>query len=90
MTNTLILQLPIAKELRRRGINVTTTVETKLRSKSDQLQLAFATKEQRVLVTYDDDFLKLASINSNHSGICLLSPRNPYYRTNCSNAYINL
>ena len=56
----------IVRELRHRGINVTTTVEVQLRTKSDESQLAFASREKRVLVTHDDDFLKLAVINKNH------------------------
>jgi predicted nuclease of predicted toxin-antitoxin system len=59
----------IARELRLRGIDVTTTVEVNLRTKSDDSQLAFATQKGRVLVTHDDDFLKLAIFNKNHSGI---------------------
>ncbi len=59
----------IARELRLHGIDVTTTVEVKLRTKSDESQLAFASREERVLVTHDDDFLKLAIKNKNHSGI---------------------
>lgn len=59
----------IARELRRRGIDVITTVEAKLRTKSDQSQLAFATQEGRVLVTHDEDFLRFANIGKNHSGI---------------------
>ncbi|NEO42927.1 MAG: hypothetical protein F6J98_16800 [Moorea sp. SIO4G2] len=59
----------IARELRHRGIDVTTTVEVQFRTKSDESQLAFASREGRVLVTHDDDFLKLAVTNPNHSGI---------------------
>lgn len=59
----------IARELRQRGINVTTTVEVQLRTKSDESQLAFLSREGRVLVTHDDDFLKLAAKNNNHLGI---------------------
>ena len=59
----------IARELRRRGIDVTTTVEAKLRTQSDESQLTFATQEGRVLVTHDDDFLRLSSISTNHCGI---------------------
>lgn len=59
----------IAKQLRRRNINVTTTVEVSLRGQSDESQLAFASREGRVLVTHDDDFLKLASVSREHSGI---------------------
>ncbi|MDY6803754.1 MAG: DUF5615 family PIN-like protein [Cyanobacteriota bacterium] len=59
----------IAKQLRRRNIDVTTTVEASLRGQSDESQLAFASREGRVLVTHDDDFLKLASVSREHSGI---------------------
>ncbi len=59
----------IARELRLRGIDVTTTVEAQLRTQTDNIQLAFASKERRVLVTHDDDFLKLAIENQNHAGI---------------------
>lgn len=50
----------IARALRRYGIDVTTTVEAGLRTQSDFAQLDFATREQRVLVTHDADFLRLA------------------------------
>ena len=63
------IQSAIARELRLRGIDITTTVEVRLRTKSDESQLAFASREGRVLVTYDDDFLKLAVTHANHSGI---------------------
>jgi len=59
----------IARELRRQNINVTTTVEANLRGQSDESQLAFASREGRVLITHDDDFLRLASVNKQHSGI---------------------
>ena len=41
----------IARELRRRGIDVTTTVEVGLRTQSDEAQLAFICQEKRVLFT---------------------------------------
>lgn len=66
----------IARELRRYGIDVTTTVEAKLRTQSDETQLAFAIQEQRVLVTHDDDFLKLAIIIEKHSGIAYCHQQN--------------
>ena len=59
----------IARELRRRGIDVTTTVEAGLRTQSDEAQLAFIRQEQRVLFTQDDDFLRISSLPSNHPGI---------------------
>ncbi|MDJ0708557.1 MAG: DUF5615 family PIN-like protein [Leptolyngbyaceae cyanobacterium MO_188.B28] len=59
----------IARELRRRGIDVTTTVEVGLRTQSDEAQLDFICQEQRVLFTQDDDFLRIASRTHNHPGI---------------------
>ena len=59
----------IAREMRRRGIDVTTTVEAGLRTQSDEVQLDFICQEQRVLSTQDDDFLRIASRTNNHPGI---------------------
>lgn len=47
----------IADGLRRRNIDVTTTVEAGLTHASDDDQLAFANSEHRVFVTRDADFL---------------------------------
>ena len=59
----------VAVGLRRRGIDVTTTVEQALMGASDVEQLAFATAQGRVLVTRDQDHLALARMNSAHAGI---------------------
>ena len=59
----------VARALRRYGIDVTTTVEAGLRTQSDLAQLEFATREQRVLVTHDADFLRLADRVPPHAGI---------------------
>ncbi len=48
----------IAKALRQRGVDVTTTVEAGLRQKDDLAQLNFAKQEDRVVVTQDADFLR--------------------------------
>ena len=40
-----------------------------MRTTSDETQLEFATREKRVLVTHDDDFLEIASRNINYAGI---------------------
>jgi len=56
----------IALALRRYGIDVTTTVEANLRSSSDEDQLAYAQRENRVIVTHDDDFLRLAATTVDH------------------------
>jgi len=55
--------------LRRRGIDVTTTVEAGLRGTSDEEQLSFALRESRVMVSHDPDMLRLASHGAQHAGI---------------------
>lgn len=65
----------VAAALRRYGIDVTTTVEAGLRTESDEAQLTFAEQENRVIVTHDDDFLRMASRNINHSGIAYCHPQ---------------
>lgn len=59
----------IALALRRRSIDVTTTLEMGMAGQSDTAQLAFVRQQQRVIVTHDTDFLKLASQTSDHCGI---------------------
>ncbi len=59
----------IAHALRRHGIDVTTTVEAGLRTQSDAAHIAFAQREGRVIVSHDDDFLRLASQYREHAGI---------------------
>ncbi|WP_290602860.1 DUF5615 family PIN-like protein [Anabaena sp. AL93] len=51
----------IALGLRRYGIDVTTTNNVGLRTQSDEVQLGFIQKTQRVLFTQDTDFLIIAS-----------------------------
>lgn len=59
----------IANSLRMRGIDVTTSPEQGLIGASDQQQLAYALSQQRVIFTFDDDFLSLASTGIEHGGI---------------------
>jgi predicted nuclease of predicted toxin-antitoxin system len=59
----------IAVGLRRRGVDVTTTVDARLSGASDLAQLAFATRNHRVLVTRDTDFLALNADGVSHGGI---------------------
>ena len=59
----------IAEGLRRRGIDVTTTVEAGLRGASDDVHLAYALEQRRVIVTNDPDFLVLAQQDMPHMGI---------------------
>jgi predicted nuclease of predicted toxin-antitoxin system len=51
----------IALALRRYGIDITTTVESGLRTRDDDKQLEFIRSERRVIVTDDTDFLRLAA-----------------------------
>ena len=55
--------------LRRRGIDVLTTVEAGMLGATDGAQLALATEQQRVLFTQDDDFLSLHTTGIEHTGI---------------------
>ena len=59
----------ITEGLRRRKIDVTTTVKVGWISASDEEQLLFAHSQHRVIFTQDRDFLKLHYSVSEHSGI---------------------
>ena len=56
----------IAKGIRVRGINVTTTPEVGLAGARDEDQVKFAKTEGRVIFTHDDDFLH---VQIDHTGI---------------------
>lgn len=59
----------VADGLRRRGIDVTTSVELELTGRTDEEQLAAAHDAGRVLVSHDADFTALHRRGVNHSGI---------------------
>ena len=59
----------IAHALRRVGIDVTTTIEAELRTTPDTRQWAYAQEEARVMVTCDDDFLRINKATQAHAGI---------------------
>lgn len=59
----------IASGLRRRGIDVTTTIEAGLGGADDVDHLAFALAAGRVIVTHDDDYLTLHAQGVRHAGI---------------------
>lgn len=59
----------IANGLRMRGVDVTTSPEEGLIGASDERQLAYALSQQRVIFTFDDDFLVLSSMGLEHWGI---------------------
>jgi len=55
--------------LRRRGVDVLTTQEAGMLGASDREHLAFAADDGRIVVTQDDDFLRLHAAGTKHSGI---------------------
>lgn len=59
----------IAEELRRRNIDAITVKELALRGKSDDSHLSRAIAMGRVVCTMDDDFVDLAKIGVEHTGI---------------------
>ncbi len=65
----------IAVALRRHGVDVTTTVEAGLRTRSDPAHWTHAQCQTRVIVTHDADFLRLARRDFNHAGIAYCTPK---------------
>ncbi|PSQ97968.1 MAG: hypothetical protein BRD55_00780 [Bacteroidetes bacterium SW_9_63_38] len=61
----------VATGLRNRGIDVRTLSEAGMLGAGDEDHLAYAYEEGRVLVTYDDDFLRLAAQIEEHGGVAL-------------------
>ncbi len=59
----------VAEGLRRRGIDILTSQEVDRCGLPDRDQLTFAADHQRVMVTFDSDYLILASTGTRHSGI---------------------
>jgi len=60
----------IATGLRSHGVDVTTTHDAGLAGADDEDHVAFALTEERVIVTNDVDFLRIASEGTAHAGIC--------------------
>lgn len=59
----------IARGLRLRGIDVTTTAEAGLQDYSDDEQLAYALASERVIFSHDRDMLRLHSAGTKHAGM---------------------
>jgi predicted nuclease of predicted toxin-antitoxin system len=66
----------IAKALRRRQIDVTTTAEAGLQDADDVDHVRFALAESRVIVTNDPDFLARDQAGTQHPGICYWEQQN--------------
>lgn len=64
----------VARGLRSRGLDVTTTAEAGLLAADDEAHLEFARREARVVVTHDADFLRLSAAGENHDGIVYCPP----------------
>jgi hypothetical protein len=64
----------IADGLRRYGVDVTVTSEVGLLRAIDDVQLAFARDNTRVMVTHDEDFLVLHSQGMPHAGMAYCPP----------------
>ena len=59
----------VTQGLRQRGIDVLTVQEAGRCGDDDRDQLAFALAEERVMVTFDSDFLALHQSGTTHAGI---------------------
>lgn len=59
----------IARQLRARGVDVTTSQDAELLGAVDESQFAFACATGRVLVTHDRDFHELVREGSDHPGL---------------------
>lgn len=68
---------PVSRALRRHGVDVLTAQEADRCGASDEDQLTFATEQDRVLVSFDTDFLELNHAGIEHSGIAW-SPQEKY------------
>jgi hypothetical protein len=68
------LSSAVADGLRRRGIDVETAQEVGRDGLPDEEQLAYANRHGRIMVTFDSDYLVLASTGMPHSGIAFCHP----------------
>jgi predicted nuclease of predicted toxin-antitoxin system len=59
----------IARGLRIRSVDVTTTAEAGLQDASDEQQSAYISQTGRVIFTHDDDFLRIHRSGEDHPGI---------------------
>ncbi len=63
------VNLAIAEALRRRGIDVTTPFDPGLVGATDDLHLAYAREQGRMVVTHDADFLRINAMGVKHARI---------------------
>lgn len=60
---------PVIRALQREGLDVLTAHEAGRCGFSDDQQLAFATEQERVMLTFDPDYLALHHAGVQHAGI---------------------
>ena len=63
------MDFAVARGLRLRGIDVTTTAEASLQDASDEAHVSYALKSRRVIFTQDADFTRIHSRGEEHPGI---------------------
>lgn len=59
----------LVKGPRQRGVDVLTVIEAGMLGASDEEHLAYALKEERILFSQDDDFLRLHAAGAAHAGL---------------------
>lgn len=59
----------VARGLHQRGVDTLTARDAGMLNAKDEEQLKFASSQERVTVTHDDDFLRLHKAGLRHSGI---------------------
>lgn len=64
----------IADGLERRRIDVPTSNDARLLGAADEMQIAFAQQNRRVIVTHDRDLLRLSGMGTSHAGIVYCPP----------------
>ena len=69
------VQVAIAKQLMRGGIEAVTARDLNKLDDSDPNHLQRATERNEVLVTYDDDFVEMARQGVEHTGIVFVPTR---------------
>jgi hypothetical protein len=69
--------LAVFRALRRRGIDVVRAQDVGLHPAEDEEHLAYATREGRVVMTQDADFLRLHAAGSQHRGIAYAPQQTP-------------
>ncbi|MEX2175287.1 MAG: DUF5615 family PIN-like protein [Pirellulaceae bacterium] len=64
----------VARGLRQRGIEATTTTDAGLTGETDKAQLEYAVCNGATLVTHDRDFLRIVAATGDHPGVAYCPP----------------